>query len=78
MAKKIDANRTVTITILARHAYNLAAAAERIRLDHFKSCGEDDSPEMKEMLKRSSDEWKKTAHALAAADNSSLRGRGES
>lgn len=68
----LDANRTVTVTILARHAYNLAAYCEKARMDHFRQCGEEGNEALKEILSGNANEWGRTSEALATAYRESL------
>mgnify|MGYP000876468580 FL=1 len=70
----IEANRTVTVTILARHAFGLAMDAERHRAGQFEKCGKDGSEDLKRALTRASDEWKRTSEVLAEAYEESLSG----
>lgn len=76
MAKKktrvLDANRTVTVTILARHAFNLAQMAERSRVDHYRNVGENAADSLKAVLSKSADEWGRTVDVLAKAYQDSL------
>lgn len=68
----VPANRMVTVTILARHAFNLAAGAERTRRMLYERCGADGSDVLKRSLTRSASEWRITSERLASAYEESL------